>query len=233
MAIFPNVMMESVVQVGDMTRLDATRSSVTPSEDSVASVEIEPETGLGFKDCTSSTREYFLDWAYETPGTKTVSVRVTTYGGDQQTIRRTLSVITEAEDALLSTDADLVALEPSILNYIRPGRNSFKDVHRQSLMLILDWLDEQGIRSPNDSRLGQHAFVDKAQVRKWATYLTLQLIFEGLSNVVDDVFAKKASKYESFATKASNRIDLKLDRDGDGDTDDEAEEIASVRVGRR
>ena len=53
------------------------------------------------------------------------------------------------------------------------------------------------------------------EVNDWSKFLTLKMIFEGLSNATDDIFHEKASRYAEMAFQASNRAQLRLDKDGD------------------
>ena len=230
MAIFPSLEIEEKVQIGDKTRLNATRSFVSADEEDISLVEIQPEAGADWIDVTT---DKYLDWSYSTDGLKTVKVRVTT-DGSAEPLSDTMVVVDEAEDALFSADSDLTAWEPNILNFIRLGRASYKDVHREAQKQILDWLDGQGLYDTDGNRLTAAAVVDVQEVKEWSKFLTLQIIFEGLSNAVDDVFAKKAQKYESLALKARGRSEVKLDLDGDGEADNsERQWIASVKVKRQ
>jgi hypothetical protein len=230
MAIFPNLELEALVQENDKTRLDARKSFVTPDEANITLVEIEPESGAGFIDVTSGK---FLDYQFATAGTQTVTVRVTTDGAPV-TSTKDIEVVDATTDALFSSDAELTAHEPDILKYVRAGRNSYLDVHRSAQDRIITWLDEHRIWDGDGARLTKDAILDVEEVNDWSKYLTLRLIFEGLSNDVNDVFSSKARGYARMEEEARNRTAIRLDRDGDGTADvSEFSELRSARLVRR
>lgn len=229
MAIFPHLEIESFVQVNDRTRLSGLKSFVSADEAAISLLEIRPTTAGSFIDVTA---DKYLDWAYSTDGTETVAVRVTTDGAPV-TYTKDIEILTELDDHLFSTDAELVPHEPNILNFVRAGRNSFIDVHRTAQDRILTELDERKIWDINGDRLTKEDIVDIEEVNDWSKYLTLRLIFEGLSNATDDIYSQKAQKYRSMEQSASERASLRLDRDGDGNTDATPYELRSARLIRR
>ncbi len=239
MAIYPALINESIVQASDLTRLDASRTSVTPGEVEISKLEIQPETDtdpMADPDAAvwfDVTNQKYLDWEYATDGEKTVTVRVAT-DGDPVEITRTLLVITEADDNLLSSDEELRTFEHSVQDYLPAGRNTFKNIHRQCQKLIIDHINENGTRDSANALITPAAIVHTQQFRKWATFLALQIIFEGLSNEVDDVFHKKSENYGSLAFKASQLAIISLDLNGDGkdDADNESVSFGSIRAVR-
>lgn len=229
MAIFPILQVESVVQVNDQTRLDATRSFITQDEAAITKIEIRPIATGNWIDVTD---EKYLDWAYSTAENVTASCRITT-DSTPVTSSSILTIVSEASDALFSNDVDLLAWEPDVLKYVRQGRNSFKDVHREAQKQVLDWFDSQAIRDKDGNRLTKTDIVDVQEVKEWSKFLTLQIINESLSNAVGDVFAEKSRKYESLAIKARNRSEFKLDLNNDGvASNGERVWTASVKVVR-
>lgn len=213
--LFPELKHEKIVQVYDKTRLDASKSFVTVDEVALTLYEIEPDTGAGFIDATSTK---YLDYVYSSDGVKTVTLRVDNGTG---LVSRTFSleVVTEENDKLFSEDADLVSHEPDILNYVSEGRNSYKNIHRSVQSRIIDWLDEHRFTNTDGSKLTKANIFDIEEVRHWSKYMVLADIFEGLSNAIDDIFRNKADKYMDLAESARNRAQLRLDLDGDGDVD--------------
>jgi len=209
---FISLKYERTVQVGDKTRLDASKSYGTPDELPISTLEIRPETSGIFYDVSSNK---FLDYTSETDGIKAVTVKI------NGTIEKeyAIVVLTEVEDHLFSEDADLIPHEQDICNFLRDGRNTFKDIHRQAQRIILADLDEKRIWDNNGNRLSKHAIVDIEEVREWSKYLTLRLLFESQSNATDDIFSTKAQKYKEMELKASNRAALRLDLNGDGEED--------------
>lgn len=229
MAIFGNLELEETVQVDDKTRLDAQKTFITPDEAAITLVEIEPEASAGFIDVTSNQ---YLDWQYSTDGSKTVTLRVTT-DGSPESFTKTLTIITAVDDKLFSSDAELIPFEPNLLDYVKEGRNSFLDVHRVSQSLILDWLDRQKIWDVNGDRLTVDAIVDIQEVKVWSKFLTLRLIFEGLSNAIDDIFFEKAERYKDMEKVARERAALRLDLDGDGEEDTAKVNLRAAQLIRR
>jgi hypothetical protein len=123
--------------------------------------------------------------------------------------------------------------EPELLNWVRAGRNSFLDVHRASQDRILTYLDEKRIWDTNGDRLTLDAITDVVEVKDWSKFMTLRLIFEGISNATDDVFHEKALRYKALEVEARNRAALRLDRDGDGETDVTKLDMRSIFMVRR
>lgn len=215
MSIFCDLKLEPVVQVSDKTRLDASLSFAGKGE-TITLVEIQPEAGEDFYDVTgTSSKDWYLDWAYATDGTKTVTVRITTDGAPV-TFSKTLSVITAATDALLSSDSDIISLESDVMEYLPEGKSSYNYVHRKALVLILEYLNRAGYKDDAGSPLTKVALVEKEAFQAWSKFMALRLIFFDLSNQVDDVFWKKAEYYRTLEESARNRAELPLDTDGDG-----------------
>lgn len=218
-AIFGNLQFEKYVQVKDKTRLDASTSFVSKDSAAVTVVEIEPEASNGFIVVTgSSSSDWFLDWEYATDGIKTISLRITTDGAPVVSTY-SLTALTEANDKLLSNDSELQIYEPDILKWIRIGRNSYLDQHRRSRDLILDWINENGHTSTEGNKLTKDSLVDVDEFKKWSIYLTLSLIFDGISNKTDDVFKKKSIDYASKAEDSKHRSVFRLDLNGDSVVD--------------
>ena len=230
MAIFPNLVLEPVVQVDDKTRLDGTKSFITSDEAAITVIEIEPVTANGFINVTSLK---YLDWQYPTDGTVTVSIRVTTDGAPI-TVTKTLEVLTEANDNLFSNDSDLMLHEHDILRYVPSGRNSFINVHRRAQDRIVEWLAERGIFDSSNNKLTKASIVDIDEVRQWSTFMALRFIYDDLSNAIDDVFDQKAKDYETLESRARNRSQYRFDFDGDGIVEDgEALTVSSSTMYRR
>lgn len=214
--IFPKLKTEYVVQVNDRTRLDARDTFVSPDEADITLIEIQAEIGGQFLDITS---ERYIDWQYDDAQVETITLRVTTDAAPT-TITKNIQVLSESEDNLFSSDADLIQYEGDILNYVREGRDSYLDKHRASQKIILDELDSAKVWKRDGSRYTAADLVDIQDFKQWSIFLTLQLIFEGLSNAVDDIFNRKASKYQTMAIDAKSRGVLRLDYNGDGTIDD-------------
>ena len=221
MTAFALLEFEPLVQSGDLIRLDAARSF--SSNGAITALEIDPTGGGTFVDVLT---DKYLDWVYEFSVDRTVRpvLKVTT-ASDIEEKRFQISVVTESSDALWSNDEQLKTLEPEIKKrYLPKGKATFNNIHRRAQELILDNLDRRGLVSQDGTRLVKTDFVDNQDVSEWSSYLTLQIIFDGASNAVDDVFDKKARKYEALANSKGSRVTIRLDLDRDG-TQDLGEQI--------
>ncbi len=213
--MFPNLHFESELQVDDKTRLDASTSYVDKSESELTSIEIEPEAGAGFISVfDSNSRNWFLDYQYATDGVKAVTVSVDN-GSGPVTATFNLTVMSVSDDRLFSDDSDLISVRNDILKYLPDGRNSFLNVHRKAQQLILANLDERGIADVDGDRLTKDDVIDLLEVNEWSTFLTLSIIFQDLSNSVDDIFDRDAKRYQSKYLDHRKRA-LRLDLNNDG-----------------
>jgi hypothetical protein len=195
---------EKIVQVDDYTLIDFTRSII--SDETLITFKIKPEASASFIDVSS---DFKLGYAYSTDGTKVISIEVET---DVQTLNKdfTVEVITKENDLLFSDDADLLAHEDDILSYLSEARKSFLDRHRVAQDTILDTLDHKQVYKMNGDKLEKTDLADIKEVWQWSKYLTLAMIFENLSNQVEDVFALKAKKYGEKASFYSERSQIRL-----------------------
>jgi len=225
MAIFGKLELEKIIQVNDKTRLDARKSFVSVDEAAITLIEIEPVAGNGYIDVTS---KQYLDWQYSADGDAVVSLRITTDGAPD-TISGTLPVISELDDKLFSDDSELLPYEPQVLEWVRSGRNSFKDIHRASQDRILKYLDKNKFWDLNGDPLTKAAIIDLNEVNDWSKFMTLKLIFEGLSNATDDIFHEKSLRYRDLERTARDRAVLRVDTNGDGDNTD-ATDLEEFRV---
>lgn len=226
--IFPTLQLESVLQVDDKTRLDGTKTYITPDEEAITLIEIEPEASVGFIDVTNKK---YLDWQYATDGDKAVTIRVTT-DGTPESSSKTITVVTEVDDKLFSADSELTPHEPDILNYVESGRNTYKKEHRRAQEIIIAYLDEHKVHGPTGERLDKSAIIDIEEVNEWSKYIVLRLVFEGRSNAINDIFMDKAMKYRTLEEAARQRGVLRLDRTGDGIAETKAD-FRSSRLIRR
>lgn len=225
--IFPNLELEANLQVDDKTRLDGRKTFITPDEAAITLVEIEPEAAAGFINVTTNK---YLDWQYATDGTKTVTIRVTT-DSTPVTATGSIEVLTVADDKLFSSDAELVPHEPEILNWVRQGRNSFLDVHRTAQDRILTWLDENRFWDKSGNPLTKDAVINISEFNDWSKFLTLRLIFEGISNSIDDIHHEKAERYRKMELTARQRAVIRVDLDGDADVDPNEElDLRSIEM---
>lgn len=226
--LFPVLKTESIVQVNDQTRLDATSSYITPDEAALTVIEIEPESGAGFFDVLNLK---YLDWQYATDGDKTVTVRIDN-GTGAVTSTQTITVLTEADDRLFSIDRDILAFERNVLKYVKAGRNSHLDLHREAQKAILDDLDKNRVWDSNGERLEKEQIYDIREVNDWSKFWVLAQVFEDQSNSPDDIFAQKSDLYRSKARSAKSAAAVRLDLDKDGEKDVTVD-LFSVTLRRR
>lgn len=221
MSVFAYLELEPIVQVDDRTRLSAVKSFATQDESAISMVEIDPGTGT-FVDVTPDTatdsENYYLDYQFSSAGSKTIRARITA-GSTVNTVSKTITVLSVADDALFASDADLATAEPDVLQYVKSGRNTFKDIHRAAQDEIIQYLNEQGYTDSEGDPLTKDAIVDFDEVKLWSKYTALRMIYEGLSNAVDDIYAKKAAKYDKAIIPHRNKVIIRLDVDGDGEVD--------------
>lgn len=159
---------------------------------------------------TSSLVEY---------GNKIVTV-VSSNGTNTDTKLFYLKAYSEAGDYLFCSDGDLIAHEPDIMSWVQNGRSSFKNVYRRAQKLIIAWLDEKGYCNAYGDKYSKRDILDIEEVRQWATFMSLRLIFQGLSNAIDDVFDRKSKLYEASEIAARGRVILRIDTNKDGEAED-------------
>jgi hypothetical protein len=226
--IFIQSQLEEKVQVDDKTRIDATKTFISPDEAAITLFEIEPEASAGFVDVTSTK---YLDWAYSSAGEKTATVRVTT-DGSPITKEITISVVSAADDKLFSTDKDIISHEVDIYRFLRPGRSTFLDFHRIAQKMILDDLDQRGLTDNQGNRLVKADIYDIEEVKEWSKYLALALIFKSVQSDVDDVYSIKSKGYMDMADRQKTRATLRLDLNADGNVDTRPDFMSSRMVRR-
>lgn len=202
------------IQIDEKMRIDASRTFLHPGDANISSITIQPETGA---DTYTVTTDKYLDYAYDSAGTKTITVTLNHTGqGGSVTKTDTIEVVTEASENLFSVDADIISHEPDILNYLPEYKADYRYVHRLAQDRILTSLDERGITDNDGNRIVAADVKDIEECNDWSKFLALQYIFESLSNAIDDIFHEKAMRYREMARQASNRAFLRLDYDGDG-----------------
>lgn len=153
-------------------------------------------------------------------GKKIITVVATNSDAVTDTKYFYINVYSKTGDYLFSSDGNLIAHESDIMKWTPVGRSSFNNVHRQSQKLIMNWLDEKGYVNSFGDKFTKRDVIDIAEVNVWSTYMTLKLIFQSLSNAVDDIFDRKANIYSALEEGARQRVVLRLDVDNDGVADD-------------
>lgn len=217
---------DKCVSLKDKFRIDISQSYATPDEGAFTMLEIQPDTGDSFFNVTT---DQYLDWQYDISGTKTVTVRLTTELGTIKT--DTIEIEVKEDECFLSDDDCLKALEPEIYKYMPCDKCSYNYVHRKVVDLIIEDLTCRGIykesKNKNDvknpfdgckiEKLTCEQLADSKQIRQWAAYWALEIIFCGMVNSKDDIFYIKMLKYASKRKEASSTGVLLFDQDGDGE----------------
>jgi hypothetical protein len=236
MAIFGNIETESTVQVNDKTRINCTKTFLSKDEAAITLVRIKPSGTDSFITVSGVTplyKDFFLDWEYATAGQKVITLEITTDGSPVEYLAA-IDVVSVADDKLLSSDKDLTAVEPDILKWVPQGRNSFLNVHRKSQQLILDWLDSIRIWRNDGSKLTKADLSLTDDLKQLSIYTTLELIYMGISNKVDDVFLAKSREYRGKALDIKNRGRIQADFDGNGTLDsNDSVDMRSFNLVRR
>jgi hypothetical protein len=220
MAAFGNLIIESVVQTNDRTRISAVKTEALKGSAAISKVQIKPSAAEPFVDVTgSSSKDWFLDYQYPVDGTHTITLEVTTGTGGGvvvETFNKDIEVIDAADDYLLSSDDDLVEMEPDIMNWIQKGRTSYLREHRAAQKCILEWLDNARIWRVDGSKLQKQDLSFSDDFKKLSVYKALEIIFYGISNKVDDVHLAKSKSYASKYFEVQNLNRIRADFDGDG-----------------
>lgn len=221
---------EAIVRVGDKIRLDASRTTYIPDSPSVtiASVTIQPETSAAAYNVTGSpvsSKNWVLDWFYQTPGMKTVTVTVTL--SDATVVSKTFSVTAKSisDDKLLVDDPDLTAIDFDIMRYIPDGYSSWRHVHRKVTNETLEFIRSMRIKRTTGEALQIDDIINSSLARRMATASSLALIYQQLSNKPDDKFYAKFidAKKELEQLRASPSWSLDIDADGNIDDDEEVD----------
>ena len=178
------------------------------------------------------TSKKIIDWVYSSPGTKTVTVRITSNAGS--TTKTTQVVALDLTTAkLFSNDSDLYQYETDIDSVLPKKWSSWNMIHLAAQKWITDWLDEKGIVDMNGNKYGVDDLLDMQQVKQLSCYKALEFIYESNSNVVGDISSFKRDKYRALANEKASRSQLTLDYNKDGESSvDERTDLLSVIVGR-
>lgn len=235
MALFPKADIDKVVQIQDMFRIDAIGSFITNGED-LTEVNIYPDFSNNpltvFNVFSDGDPEcWYLDWAYEVAADYTVRVELKTASTDKN-IEYTVSAISEAEDNLLATDADLYTYESELKHKLPLGRNSWKYIHRKAQEEILQYLYKNGkFNSKDGSPITKDQLRVESKLNQWAIFEALLLIFQDIKTSTSGAFNEKLEDYSEKRGEAREIYIIKIDadKDGDIDEDDTNEQVLSNR----
>jgi hypothetical protein len=238
--IFPVCEIESTILQNEKVRISAIDSYVTKDEPAITKVEIQPYAAAGFVTVTGSTsKDWYYDYAYSTTGDKVISVKITTTASPTPvvtTITKTVTVVSDATAALFSTDSDLKIIESDIMKWLPTGRFTYNNIHFRVQENILTDIKKNRILNSDGTDILKTQILDVKEVREWAAYSALAMIFNSISNAVDDVFSKKSFRYYEMAQRsqnlALNMLSLDLNKDS-AITIDERLDLRSVGMVRR
>ena len=220
--LFPKIDADTLVQIQDMFRIDASKSFATAGED-ITEVNIYPDFANNpatVYDVFDPDQEcWFLDWAYEADAEYTIRLELKTLA-DTKTIDHTITAITEAEDNLLSDDNMLYAYEAELRRALPEGRNSWKYLHRKAQEEIIDYLYRNAILNPDGTKIEKSQLIGD-KLDKWSTFETLILIYQDLKTSNSEAFNEKLTDYYEKRASARKRYLISYDSDKDGDVDED------------
>lgn len=227
--IFLNAQKEEKVQVADKTRIDVSSSFV--SGDAITGITILPEVGgTAVSVFNADNEKWYLDWAYATAGEKTITVEATD-GNDTVSKEFTIEVISEADDNLYSNDSQIFAIEGELKRYIPAGRNSFKNIHRESQSRILNYLDRKRIWKTDGTPYTKDQLNMENELQKWSLYEAILTIYTDLTISVGDKFTEKINEYKSLRNAERDRASIRIDKNSDGILDaNEIQDLKSFRM---
>jgi hypothetical protein len=154
-------------------------------------------------------------------------------GADSLSIDKSIKLYSIAGDALFSSDQDLVGQKSDILKWTKAGRNSFLDFHRKAQNEIIDFFRGKGFINTYGDPLRLKNFVKPEDLNQWSVFLTLRLIFDDISDEVDDIHYVEARQFEGREMRLRDRY-MRLDNDDDGVADKgEGINLTSGRLFRR
>ena len=189
-------------------------------------ITISADSSFKFKASSVATQSFFEFDVFNTShtsdiveyGNKIITVIISN-GTETDTKYFYTKAYSELGDRLFSSDGDLMSHEPDIMKWVQDGRSSFKNAHRRSQSIIMAWIDEKGYQNSDGDKFTKNDIIDIEEVHQWSIYLTMRLIFQGMSNAIDDVFDRKSVMYSLNEEAAKQRVILRLDTDGDGVAD--------------
>lgn len=232
---FGNLEIEAVIQTKDKTRLNASKSFSPKGAEPIENIKISPEVGQPLVSVfgAGASKDWFLDWEYSSAGTKVVTLEITT-DTSTFTVTKEILVVTPEQDKLFSKDSDLIQFEPDLLKWLPAGKSTYNNVHRNAQALILDWLDSIRVWRTDGTKLTKADLSLTDDLKQLSIYMTLELIFMGISNQVDDVFLNKARMYGQKALLVQGRGRIQADFNGNGTLDaSDAADLRSFTLVRR
>jgi hypothetical protein len=224
--IFPNLIHEKIIQIGDKTRFNAKESFVTGS--SVVS-DVLIDAGEGYISVFSQNKDnWFLDWAFDTEGTKEIKLKIELEDESEKEVSFFIDCLTEEKDALFSSDSQLFAWENELQYQFPQGKNSFKYAHRNSQNMIIRYLDGEGIRKKDGSPFSKQELAENVYISEWSAYQTIINLLEDQRITDSDIFNEKKKSYMARLIDAKKNAAIRLDYDDNGEI--ENHEIKNVQM---
>lgn len=227
--IFPSLIFDNLVQEADKLRFLASKSFVGSGE-ILNGIKIYPDfdnnPGVFYdvfvEDCPE---DWFLDYAYETAGDYKVRLEISTATPETKVKDYSITVVTEADDNLQSTDAMLYSYESELVKYLPEGRNSWKYLHRKALEEIIDYLYRNAIYKYNEENGLRDLKIEKEdligdKLDKWSTFETMIMIFQDIKSSNIDFFNEKIEDYTELRNDARKVYCIQIDSNGDGIVDE-------------
>lgn len=230
MSIFIKSINEAIVQAKDKTRIDV--SGIFAQGVTITDVTIKPEASESAISVFSSNSDnWYLDWAYATSGTKTITVEATD-GVTPVSEDFTVEVTSVADDNLYSSDSELFQIESELKKYLPAGKNSYLYAHREAQLRILSYLDRKRIWNTDGTIITKDQ-LNVSDVKRWSIYETMLIIYEDLVVAVGDKFKDKVLKYTELRNIERDRGAIRIDLDGNSTIEsDEILELKSFRMKR-
>lgn len=228
MAKFGIIISDQRVFAGDLIVFDFKKSYFTPDEVPAApSLEFSADNTNWID--VSSKKE--ISWKFNVAGGQTIYLRMTSNEGDQ-TFTYLVDVLDLSEKNLFSSDVDLIGYEPEILKWLPKYWSSWNIVHLRAQEYILNVLRERAIYNVDGEPYKADDIQNVSEVRDWSAALTLYYIFSGTSNASNDVFKEKSKQYEEIANARATAARISLDYNKNLESDDEKQDLRSVRLVR-
>jgi len=213
MSIFGIIKSDDQVFTGDKIRFDFAESFLAPA---LAFAPISHEASIdGGITYYNVTQKKSVDWIFSATGPMTLTLRLNTTQPASQTYTKTIQVVDLIGANLFSKDADLYQYETDIDQYLPKKWSSWNMVHFAAQKYILDWLDEKRIFAFNETKYTASDLLDKAEVRQFSIFKTLEFIYEANSKIVGDLFSVKSAGYRLLANEKASRSQITLDYNKD------------------
>lgn len=229
--LFPKADLDSLVQIYDMFRIDASKSFFTGDLADLTEVNIYPdfvnEPGTVFNLVAEDQECWILDWAYKTAAEYTVKIEMKTASLTEE-VTYTVNAITEEEDNLLSTDSMIYELESELKKYLPYGRNSWKYLHRAARNKMLDYMYRNGIYNSDGTEVLASQLKSESKLEQWAVYETMLLIYQEIKTSNSEAFNEKLVDYSEDRANARKRYKIEYDSNKDGNVDEDDGAIATT-----